>query len=86
MRVNARLDDESTNKLEYLARATSASASDVIREAIRRYYAAVHDAAPATYALFEESGFLGCAEGPPDLSSTYKASLGQTLEHKHGHR
>ena len=33
-----------------------------------------------------QGGFIGCAEGPARLSETYKSSLTETWQKKHGHR
>ena len=34
------------------------------------------------YDVFAQHGFIGCADGPPDLSTTYKAVLTESLEAK----
>lgn len=38
MRINARLDDESEQQLTYLMQATGEGVSQVVREAVSRYY------------------------------------------------
>jgi predicted DNA-binding protein len=37
MRINARLDDNATDKLDYLQQQTGLSLSDVVRESIEHY-------------------------------------------------
>ncbi|MBK6515579.1 MAG: ribbon-helix-helix protein, CopG family [Polyangiaceae bacterium] len=40
-RINARLSDDVARKLSYLERRTHMTTTDVVRESIERYYAAV---------------------------------------------
>lgn len=83
-RVNARLDAKHAEKLEALARATGASVSDVIRDAIDHYHAAIPGgSAQARKALAK---LVGCASGPRDLSQQYKRYLAKDLAAKHGDR
>jgi hypothetical protein len=86
MRVNARLTAEEASKLDYLVRIEGKSVTEVIRASIVRYY----DEARATHAAasgaLERTGFIGCAEGEPDLSRSYKRRLTDSLATKHGHR
>jgi hypothetical protein len=82
--VNARLPTEDARKLSRLAKAEGKSVSDIIREALRRYYA---DAAGGSAAeILKRNGFIGCATGPANLSTTYKRELAKSLATKHGHR
>jgi predicted transcriptional regulator len=39
MRINARLDDEAQQQIDYLTAATGQSVSQVVREAVARYHA-----------------------------------------------
>ena len=39
-----------------------------------------------SYGVLDRNGFIGCAEGDRDLSTTYKARLTESLRRKHGHR
>ena len=85
MRVNARLDEEQTGRLDELSRRTGLSRSDVLREAVRRYYeTVVGREGGSTAAALLASGFVGCAEGPGDLSTRYKDDLAELLAAKHG--
>jgi len=86
MRINARLDDTHSQKLEYLKRATNAGVSEVVKEAIDVYYERVKSTRPRAAEIFTESGFVGIAEGPEDLSTRYKEVLTEDLETKHGDR
>ena len=80
-RVNARLSPEVARKLAYLQRRTGKSASEVLVESIERHHAAVttEDEGPT---LLEQAGFVACADGPADLSTTYKDALSSSLGDK----
>jgi hypothetical protein len=78
-RINARLSDDVARKLSYLERRTHMTTTDVVRESIERYYAAVsRDGEPGS----AFAGFIGCADGPEDLSESYKRALSESLEKK----
>ena len=85
MRINARLDEDSARKLEFLLRRTDATVTEVVKEAIDRYYQSIH-AEPEPFKVFAEAGFIGCMDGPPDLSTNYKDLLTEGLLDKHGDR
>jgi hypothetical protein len=77
MRINARLDDDTRRKLAYVERETGWSISDIVRKAIDAYYKTFKAAKADPGGALRKSGFIGCAEGPADLSTTYKAELKQ---------
>jgi predicted RNA polymerase sigma factor len=81
-RINARLSPDVARKVAYLQRRTKMSTTDVVRESIDRYYAAVMDAEGSPADLLERAGFVACAEGPEDLSVSYKASLAHSIGQK----
>ena len=79
-RINARLGQELARKLDYLAERTQRSTSDVVRESIAAYYRALEESpAPPADALRD---FVGCADGPRDLSSKYRRELERSLADK----
>lgn len=86
MRINARLDETHSQKLEYLKRATNAGVSEVVKDAIDVYYERVKGSKASAAEIFSKSGFIGIAEGPEDLSTRYKQVLTEDLEAKHGDR
>lgn len=86
MRINARLDETRSQKLEYLKKATHAGISEIVKEAIDVYYDRVKGKKPRPAEIFRESGFIGIGEGPEDLSVRYKDYLTEALEEKHGDR
>ena len=77
MRVNARLDDSYTEKLEFLKQATGLTLSDVVRESVDRYYAQVRNEAEGRHAELDRlvGAFDGLPETPVDLSAEYKRYL-----------
>ncbi|HEX4858388.1 MAG TPA: ribbon-helix-helix domain-containing protein [Usitatibacteraceae bacterium] len=85
-RVNARLDHAQAGKLAYLAELTGQSTSDVMREAVDRYYEQMKAEAGCGKRILES--LIGTAkEGlPEDLSANYKTILNASLIKKHGHR
>ncbi len=86
LRVNARFDGDDAAKLDFLVRTEGKSVTDIVRTAIRRYYEAARAERSAKTGQLEASGFIGCAEADPDLSTTYKRQLRRTLATKHGDR
>ena len=77
MRINARLDDNAADQLDYLQRQTGGSLSDVVRESIERYYVEVRNRAERDAAALDAlvGAFDGNADTPVDLSADYKRYL-----------
>jgi len=86
MRISARLDEERSQRLEFLSRVTHQGTTEVVKQAIDRYYAEVQCARTRPVEIFEATRFIGSGEGPEDLSSRYKEYLVESLAGKHGHR
>jgi len=84
--VNARLPIEDARKLTQLAKAEGRSVSDIVRVALQRYYADASAAGGSAAEIFRRNGFIGCADGGANLSTTYKRDLTRSLAAKHGHR
>ncbi len=75
-RINARLDDALARKLEEIRRRTGQTTTDVVLTAIAQYHERLEPpAASRAQAIFEETGFLACADGPRDLADAYKSYL-----------
>lgn len=81
-RINARLDPELYAKVETLRRMTNQSTTDVLKAAIELYHNAVSGRVGTPQGVLERTGFIGCAEGPRDLSSKYKGYLAESLSKK----
>ncbi len=86
MRVNARLDDARTVKLHQLQSSLRVSASEVVKRALDLLHKDQREGKGEKTKALLSSDFVGCAEGPEDLSSRYKRHLAQALEDKHGAR
>ncbi len=75
-RINARLDEALARKLEDIRRRTGQSTTDVVLTAIEQYHERLEPPAGSrAHAIFEETGFLACADGPRDLAGAYKSYL-----------
>lgn len=86
MRINARLDDRRSQKLEYLIRATDQAISEIVKRAIDVYYTQVRESQPRPADILSRSGFVGCGEADPELSERYKEDLAELLAAKHDSR
>jgi len=75
MRIYARLDDEQSEKLRYLASVTGANVSEILEQAIDLYYQRQRLERRDSRTILEECGFIGVAEAGEDLSASYKAAL-----------
>jgi len=82
MRVNARLDDESANHLEYLTQTTGLGISHVLRESVAHYYRHVRAQRPG---LTHFGPLIGKGDsGRSDIASNWKRYIGEAIEEKHG--
>jgi hypothetical protein len=81
-RVNARLPPELARKAAYLGRRLQLSTTEVIHRAIERYYDDVSAEAGGPGEILARAGFVACADGPAELSRTYKDDLTRSLEKK----
>lgn len=86
MRINARLDEARTAKLRQLQSSLRIGASEVVKRALDLLHKEQCEGQGAKTKALLASDFVGCAEGPDDLSSRYKQHLAQALEDKHGPR
>lgn len=80
-RLNARLDPGLQRQLDYIKRRTGQNTSTVVKKSIELYYQSLRSAASARETL-RETGFVGCAEGPSDLSARYKQEYARLLAGK----
>ena len=75
MRVNARLDAARTAKLRRLQSSLRIGASEVVERALDLLHGEQCQGKGAKTKALLASDFVGCAEGPNDLSSRYKQHL-----------
>jgi len=80
VRINARLSGDDAALFQKLLQITGLSASELLRTALREYYAAQQP--PPAHPLELLQNFIGSGEGPENLSISYKERLSQLLENK----
>ncbi len=85
MRINARLDEEYSNKVAYIQQQTNQGVTDVIKSAIELYYQQLQPHQKKPLLALMESGFIGCGEADPNLSVNYKSVLRDGLKGKYGY-
>ena len=86
MRINARLDERSEENLEFIKEVTGENVTRIIKDLLEeraRQLRQKNKPGSKMKALLE-SDFVGCAEGPEDLSTNYKEYIYQGLKEKHG--
>ncbi len=82
MRINARLDDEAQQQINYLTQATGASVSQVVREAVARYYSQTRAQQGGPRRLL---AMIGQGDsGRSDVASNVKREFYDALVDKHG--
>ena len=84
MRINARLEDEYAEKLEYIKKQNHLSTTEVVKQGIDLLYLRSKAKPSEKIRALLESDFIGCSEGPEDLSTHYKQYLTESLAEKHG--
>ncbi|MFZ5478306.1 MAG: ribbon-helix-helix domain-containing protein [Myxococcota bacterium] len=85
MRLNARIPDELYRSIEDLAERKGMTVSEIVRDALGEYLK--RNPGPLTaFDALSATGFIGCGEGPEDLSERYKDYLTDSLAKKHGLR
>ena len=82
MRVNARLDEESREQIEYLTAATGMGVSQVLRESVALYYRQARASASGAKHLLALAG--KGRSGRSDVASDVKRHLADALSTKHG--
>jgi hypothetical protein len=81
-RLNARLDEETAKKIEFLQKSTKHNTTDVIRMALELYYKAVVNEQMQARQNLLESPFIGCIQDDEELSKNYKTILTKSLKAK----
>ena len=82
MRVNARLDEESREQIEYLTAATGMGVSQVLRESVALYYRQARASAGGAKHLLALAG--KGSSGRSDIASDVKRYLADGWAAKHG--
>ncbi len=81
-RINARLDKTLARKVSLVQRRTRRSLSQVVQESLTRYCDQELSDGGEPLSILKAAGFVGCADGPADLSSSYKKGLTRSLGRK----
>jgi hypothetical protein len=84
-RINARFSGEDVKRFRELQRQTRQSASEVLREAVRRYHSQAVKPRRSAYEIMSESGFIGSVDGPEDVSTNKKKYITEALRKKYPH-
>ena len=85
-RINARLDKTLARKVSLVQKRTRRSLSLIVQQSLTRYCDAELGEGGEPLFILKSAGFVGCADGPEDLSSDYKKALTRSLGRKHDHR
>ena len=83
MRVNARLDEDSQQQLDYLTHTTGQSVSHVVREAVALYHAKVRSRQGVPKRLLASVGTGD--SGRTDVASNVKQHVSDALDAKFPH-
>ena len=81
-RINARLDEALARKVGLVQKRTHRSLSQVVQESLTRYCDEELSEGGEPLSILKSAGFVGCADGPADLSSDYKKDLTRSLGRK----
>lgn len=81
MRINARFDDEAEQQITYLTQATGQSVSQVVREAVARYYRQTVDRQCRPTRLLAAIGQGD--SGRSDIASNYKKYVAEAIDAKY---
>ena len=81
-RINARLDDELARRVDLVRKRKRRSVSQIVQESLARYCDQELGEGGEPLAILKSAGFIGCADGPADLSSDYKQALTRSLRRK----
>ncbi len=75
MEVNATVNDDIAHKISLIQQQTQQDLSEILKHAIELYYQSLHTPPKTPLQILEESGFIGCFQDDPDLSTNYKKFL-----------
>ncbi|MBE0435158.1 MAG: hypothetical protein IBX56_05070 [Methylomicrobium sp.] len=86
MKINAKLDKQSEQNLLFIQEQTGETVTRIIKELLAEKAESLRQKTRtgAKMKALLESDFVGCAEGPEDLSENYKDYLYNGLKEKHG--
>ena len=82
MDINVSLDERAEKHLAFVQSATQQRVSDIVSHALDLYYRQLEDQQGVGTRMLMESDFIGCAEGPENLSADYKQHHDAALPHE----
>ena len=85
MRINARLNHDLDEKVEFLRQKTGLSVTDLVKIALSQYYNRVVCEEQNPNEILLNSGFIGSGLSDENLSENYKSELTEQWEIKHDH-
>ena len=83
MQIITQLDDDVANKLTYIQQQTGQDTEAVLKVAIEHYYQQLQPRQKTALDIFQDLGLVGCIDADPDLSTTYKSVISQSLKQKY---
>lgn len=83
MRINARLDQNLEDKIQYILEKRNVSQTEMVKQALELLYELVKSENESSARALIEAGFVGGGKGPSDLSENYKEELGHLLDEKY---
>jgi hypothetical protein len=83
MNIATELDSNHAAKLTYIQTQTQQNVDEILQRAIDLYYQQVQPMQKSPLEVLQEAGLVGCIEGSPDLSATYKPIVQEYVDRKH---
>ncbi len=85
MRINARLDDQSEKDLLFIKEQTGESVTQIIKDLLTEKAVELRTKQKpgSKMQALLHSDFVGCADGPEDLSTNYKDYFYRGIKEKH---
>lgn len=83
IRINARLTGDDARRFKELQKLDKRSSSELLREAVREYHVRHVKPCKNAWQIMTESGFIGCGDGPADLSTNTRKYMDEALAEKY---
>jgi hypothetical protein len=83
MQLITQLDDDAANKLTYIQQQTGQDTEAILKTAIEQYYQQLQPSQKTALDIFQDLGLVGCIDADPNLSTTYKSVISESLAQKY---
>ena len=80
MRINARIEEEQAQKLEWIKQSEHLTTTQIVKQALDYYFEHKKLKHKSGLQQLLEIDLIGCCDGPEDLSENYKEYLTHSLE------